>query len=187
MEYKNDCQKNREVYFSSILPSIHEISVFCEQPANPKKDSYAYFYIRKWIDAAKFITGQFMTGNRIDESQVLQSIEYYRNDIMYINELKKGISLLNNAFNKLIKNKEAFFAVMSDFTDSEKDKLYDVCNNMNSDMENATKWENFGKAYVLELLENDYSKSSVYWWSVGNVQSTGYGISADAYYSWCHV
>lgn len=76
---------------------------------------------------------------------------------------------------------------MSDFTDSEKDKLYDVCNNMNSDMENATKWENFGKAYVLELLENDYSKSSVYWWSVGNVQSTGYGISADAYYSWCHV
>ena len=80
-----------------------------------------------------------MTGNRIDESQVLQSIEYYRNDIMYINELKKGISLLNNAFNKLIKNKEAFFAVMSDFTDSEKDKLYDVCNNMNSDMENATK------------------------------------------------
>ena len=64
-----------------------------------------------------------MTGNSIDESQVLNSIEYYRNEIMYKNELKKGISLLNKAFNKLIKNKEAFFAVMSDFTDSEKDKL----------------------------------------------------------------
>lgn len=136
---KNDFRKNREVYFSSVLPSIHEIYVFCEQPANLKKDSDAYFYIRKWIDAARFITGQFVTGNSIDESQVLNSIEYYRNDIMYKNELKKGISLLNNTFNKLIKNKETFFAVMSGFTDSEKDKLYDVCNKMNRDMENATK------------------------------------------------
>lgn len=121
---KNSAGENRTIYMTKILPLVKELSEGVSQ--NKKSQFEAYYCWRIWLDAAAFITDQFMDGDEIDSQQVMLQINSYRNSVIYYPELKEGIDILIDVSSRFTRDGTVF--TLPSASDSEKGVLNDQIN-----------------------------------------------------------
>jgi len=129
---KDNCKK----LYSEVIYEVLELKENYKNWGLVESDRFMmYCYCRRWVNVSRFIVGQLMKGETIDTMYVFETIQTYRNDVIYLHELQntvKEILLCYEKINSIDKLKQVF----PYFQEYEIQRFHNECERLTSALQN---------------------------------------------------
>ena len=99
---KENAQQNCRFFYDVIIKKVLEMEQSNINWENVEEDCYEKFvFSRQWLSVSDYIVWQFLDGNQVDVHQVSKIIQIFRNDTVYLHDLKVVVDCLLMCYEKM--------------------------------------------------------------------------------------